>query len=398
VKILMLKRSMLSSCKDCVAALSLVALSVVFIASSTRGIPREALHSLATQDVDVFHLIDNSLWGEADGSFLQGEFDCTKPAAETFKCNVFSSDRPNNYLNILSDKFKNASHRKFETRKPLTVALYNIHTWVVLSPAPHYPSCLLPTDFSMVESEESHKRFKDLFTLSFKNYHGNSTTSPFSSVQRSYISGLNESSLLPQLPFSESILGASFVASACHKGSATTNRMQVVMELQKIFRVDSLGACMKTKNRAIEVLRMGSSAQETLILKQHAISKYLFYLAFENSKEPGYVTEKFMDGLVAGTVPVYMGDSATCKKLLPHPKAVIFFDDFNSTSDLGEYLIYLSRNESAYEEHRAWRKDFKFEKPISQSVKWACEVCNWALRTQQELKMERRKPKTLKCN
>jgi Glycosyltransferase family 10 (fucosyltransferase) C-term len=394
----MLKRFLLSTCKEHVAVLLFVALLLTFIASSARGIPRETLNSLVTQDVDVFHLIDNSLWGEADGSFLQGEFACTKPAAEAFKCNFFSSDRPNNFLNVLSDKFKIASQRKFETKKSLTVSLYNIHTWVLLSPTPHYPSCLLPTDYSMVESEESHKRFRELFNLTFKNYHGNSTTSPSSSVQRSYISGLNESSLIPQVPFSKTIVGASFVASACHKGASTTNRLQVVVELQKILRVDSLGACMKTKNRAIEVLRMGSSAQETLILKQQAISKYLFYLAFENSKEPGYVTEKVMDGLVAGTVPVYMGDTATCKKLLPHPKAAIFVDDFKSTSQLGEYLVYLSGNETAYEEHRAWRKDFKFEKLVSQSAKWACDVCNWALRKEQELKSEKGMVKTLKCN
>lgn len=397
MKNLMLEQFLLSI-KQCVAALSLLAVSLVFIASTARGTQRYTLNSLVTQDVDVFHLIDNSLWGESDGSFLQGTFECSKPSAVKFKCNFFSSDSPNNFLNVLSDKFKNASEQKFETKKSLTVSLYNIHTWVLLSPTPHYPSCLLPTDFSMVESEESHKRFKELFTLTFRNYHGNSTTSPFSSVQRSYISGLNDSSLLPQVSFSKSIVGAAFVASTCHKGTGTTNRMQVVMELQKIFRVDSLGACMKTKNRAVEVLRMGSTAQETLVLKQQAISKYLFYLAFENSKEPGYVTEKFMDGLVAGTVPVYMGDSATCKKLLPHPKAAIFVDDFNSTSQLGEYLQYLSRNETAYEEHRAWRKNFKFEKPVSQSVKWACDVCNWALRTQQEMKSERKKTRTLKCN
>jgi Glycosyltransferase family 10 (fucosyltransferase) C-term len=389
---------MLSTYNKLVAVLSLIVLSLVYIASSAGGIPRETLNSSITKDVDVFHLIDNSLWGEADGSFLQGEFDCANLAGTTFKCNVFSSDRSDNLLNVLSDKFKIASQRKFETKKSLTVSLYNIHTWVVLSPTPHYPSCLLPTDFSMVESEESHKRFRELFSLTFKNYHGNSTTSPSSSVQRSYISGLNESSLLPQVPFSKSIVGASFVASACHKGASTTNRLQVVMELQKILRVDSLGACMKTKNRAIETLRMGSSAQETLILKQQAISKYLFYLAFENSKEPGYVTEKFMDGLVAGAVPVYMGDSATCKKLLPHPKSAIFVDDFKSTSQLGEYLVYLSGNETAYEEHRAWRKDFKFEKPVSQSVKWACKVCNWALTTERELKLEKKIAKTLKCN
>ena len=37
-----------------------------------------------------------------------------------------------------------------------------------------------------------------------------------------------------------------------------------------------------------------------LILKREAIAKYMFYMAFENSIEAGYVTEKGFDPLVAG--------------------------------------------------------------------------------------------------
>ena len=34
--------------------------------------------------------------------------------------------------------------------------------------------------------------------------------------------------------------------------------------------------------------------------KRKVISKYLFYLAFENTIEPGYVTEKVFDAVFAG--------------------------------------------------------------------------------------------------
>ena len=67
-----------------------------------------------------------------------------------------------------------------------------------------------------------------------------------------------------------------------------------------------------------------------MILKRDAISNYMFYLAFENSIEVGYVTEKLFDGLIAGTVPVFLGSAEDAKKLIPHPKSVIFLEDFKN--------------------------------------------------------------------
>merc|ERR550532_2882756 len=43
--------------------------------------------------------------------------------------------------------------------------------------------------------------------------------------------------------------------------------------------------------------------------KHGALKKYRVYMALENVMEPGYVTEKIMDGYMAGTVNVYLGAS-----------------------------------------------------------------------------------------
>ena len=83
-------------------------------------------------------------------------------------------------------------------------------------------------------------------------------------------------------------------------------------------------------------------------------------------------------------MPVYLGDASHLKALLPHPNAAIFVADFNGNyTRLAEYLTYLSNNETAYESHREWRKDFTYEgniqnKPLLQSS-WYCDVCRWAL-------------------
>ena len=40
------------------------------------------------------------------------------------------------------------------------------------------------------------------------------------------------------------------------------------------------------------------------------ISEYKFYLAFENTKSPGYITEKIVNAMLAGVIPVYWGDES----------------------------------------------------------------------------------------
>jgi len=98
------------------------------------------------------------------------------------------------------------------------------------------------------------------------------------------------------------------------------------------------------------------------------------------------VTEKPFDALVSGTVPVYLGDSAHLKSLLPDDKAAIHISDFHGNiTALAEYLTYLTTNETAYEEHRAWRKAFSYEKNIANKPllqkSWFCRVCEWAAQT-----------------
>jgi hypothetical protein len=41
--------------------------------------------------------------------------------------------------------------------------------------------------------------------------------------------------------------------------------------------------------------------------KVASVAQYKFYFAFENSVFPGYVTEKIIDGMIAGAVPIYLG-------------------------------------------------------------------------------------------
>ena len=332
--------------------------------------------------VVIFHLIDNALWGESDGSAIQGVFPCS------MYCEIVSSDSKSNHVENLRGKMtirkRHINLRNNSRYVYTTVGLYNIHTWVLHSERPHAPNAtLFPTDLTLVESEESTVRFQALFQRSFPHFHGSSTTHPSSTVPRSYFLGLNQSEFLPLKPFESLIKGAVFVASTCHRGEGNTKRISLVKELQKYLRVDSLGKCHRSKYIPEGVvLHSGPTAKESLYLKQLAISNYMFYLAFENNNERGYVTEKVFDALIGGTVPVYLGASVDCKKLMPSSKAAIYVEDFGyNASALSAYLLSLMNNKDSYEEHRSWRQAFNPFNQVSPLFQknWPCRICEWAV-------------------
>lgn len=82
-------------------------------------------------------------------------------------------------------------------------------------------------------------------------------------------------------------------------------------------------------------------------------------------------------------VPIYLGDASHLKSLLPHTSAAIFISDYDKNyTRLSEYLLYLSRNESAYEEHRLWRVNFSSTENSRKNAllrnSWYCRTCQYA--------------------
>lgn len=77
-------------------------------------------------------------------------------------------------------------------------------------------------------------------------------------------------------PFSKGIKGSVFLAKNCHSKSHREKLVQELMETQ--FRVDSLSSCLKNGKPPPGV---------NLRNKTETLGKYLFYLAFENSRSDG---------------------------------------------------------------------------------------------------------------
>ena len=130
-------------------------------------------------------------------------------------------------------------------------------------------------------------------------------------------------------------------------------------------KIDCLGACLRNTPWPAEA---GSVQQLAGSTKMALLARYKFTLAFENSQSEGYVTEKFFQPLIAGSVPVYWG-APDVADFAPDPRSYINVEDYGSIQELAEYLAYLDRNDTAYAELLAWK-----HKPLSHEfVKRASE-------------------------
>ncbi|HEY9777015.1 MAG TPA: glycosyltransferase family 10 [Planktothrix sp.] len=134
---------------------------------------------------------------------------------------------------------------------------------------------------------------------------------------------------------------------------ALNNRFQIVEELLQFMKIDSYGK--SQNNRALPESDRGRES------KIDTLAKYKFYLAFENSNQKDYVSEKMFDGLVAGTIPVYLG-APNVDEFLPGENCIIKVSDFSTTQELAQYLLALAQDQNAYDSYFEWRR-----KPLKQS-------------------------------
>jgi len=140
------------------------------------------------------------------------------------------------------------------------------------------------------------------------------------------------------------------IISNCVVGSLARTRIKVVHEIRKNgYPIDGFGQCFSKE--------LPDHFQSTPRFLR-TLKPYKFLFAFENSLHcRDYITEKFfINGLVAGAVPVVLGPKKASYEAVAPRNSFIHAEDFRSLSDLVKYLNYLDKNESAYAEYFAWRK------------------------------------------
>ncbi|NXG20347.1 FUT6 fucosyltransferase, partial [Grallaria varia] len=107
------------------------------------------------------------------------------------------------------------------------------------------------------------------------------------------------------------------------------------------------------------------------------VSRYCFYLAFENSQHTDYITEKlWRNALAAGAVPVVLGPPRRNYELFLPPDAFIHVDDFGSAAELARYLWQLGWDPERYRRYFQWRRWFR---PMVDTgwPWWLCRVCQF---------------------
>ncbi|XP_075239868.1 4-galactosyl-N-acetylglucosaminide 3-alpha-L-fucosyltransferase 9-like isoform X2 [Convolutriloba macropyga] len=88
--------------------------------------------------------------------------------------------------------------------------------------------------------------------------------------------------------------------------------------------------------------------------QQKIISDCKFYIAFENSICAEYITEKFVNALKVGAVPIVNGWRDSYEEVLPG--GFIHTSDFKSMEHLAEHVNYLLENRTALMQYHNWRK------------------------------------------
>jgi hypothetical protein len=112
-------------------------------------------------------------------------------------------------------------------------------------------------------------------------------------------------------------------------------RAEFFLTLDALRRVDSFGA----------ILNNTGQRPRGLDGKMQVLEQSQFTIAFENQIAPGYVTEKLVEPLIAGSIPIYWGDEQAKSDF--NPAAFIFADDHGSIDDLARHVLRVTDSADA---------------------------------------------------
>lgn len=160
---------------------------------------------------------------------------------------------------------------------------------------------------------------------------------------------------------------AAWFVSNCWTNSG---REYLVRNLSSYIVVDIYGDC-----------HGGRKCQNLTSCDQMLSRYYRFYLSFENSLCPDYITEKLYRALAHDTVPVVFG-GADYSVYLP-PGSYINAMDFDNPLQLANHLQKLMVNDDLYLKHFYWRGKYTVDTAPSQG--W-CQLCHIILRKKEVYK------------
>ncbi|GAA0185434.1 glycosyltransferase [Lithospermum erythrorhizon] len=217
--------------------------------------------------------------------------------------------------------------------------------------------------FSVLRSMESSKYYPEIniSTARRNGYNIVMTTSLSSDVPVGYFSWAEYDIMAPVQPKTEKALAAAFISNC----QALNFRLQALKALERAeVKIDSYGSCHRNRGGKVD--------------KVETLKRYKFSFAFENSNEDDYVTEKFFQSLVAGSVPVVVG-APNIQDFAPAPGSLLHIKELRDANEVSKTMKYLAENPSAYNKTLRWKYEGpsdSFKALIDMSaVHSSCRLC-----------------------
>ena len=140
-----------------------------------------------------------------------------------------------------------------------------------------------------------------------------------------------------------------------------SRRENYVRQLLNHVQVDVYGGC------------GNSSCPKETCKEETVLKQYKFYLAFENTLNGEYITEKVWRSLSYGLVPIVYGALDTYNMSLPSG-SYIDVEDFKSPQALANYILKVSSDETLYRSFFSWKYSHKCDKnPRQNNYRAICD-------------------------
>lgn len=144
-----------------------------------------------------------------------------------------------------------------------------------------------------------------------------------------------------------------FVASNAHPQKNTDVRERFVQQLMAHGPVDCPGRVLNNTRR-LPPNPVGDATDAAVsnaqLAKLEFLSSYRFTVAFENTSAHGYITEKIVHPLIAGSIPVYWGSPDVAERY--NPDAFVNCHDFGSFGEVIERILEIEGDPSRLEAMR----------------------------------------------
>jgi GR25 family glycosyltransferase involved in LPS biosynthesis len=130
-----------------------------------------------------------------------------------------------------------------------------------------------------------------------------------------------------------------FAYSNCdEKWEGVRFRRNFFLKMQELTknRVDNLGKCYNNFNKA----------KGTHLSNKELFKDYKFIIAIENQPIEGYITEKILNPILAGCIPIYYGASDINEHF--NSKRIINIKDYNSIEECIKYIIEIDNNDELF--------------------------------------------------